>query len=537
MNVQFENQGTATYLVYKIEPDDVLDNMSLGMITNNKIPGFAPAIFTQMDDLKFIKFNVSSKVSANQFFTGQVNKKRLLGVFRGIMNAMVSAEDYMIDSKAIMMDLEYIFADVSTCETVLICLPINVETREVVEPVHFFKNIMFSTQFDQTENCDYVAKIINYLNSSSTFSATKFKELLDGLDRQESKPAASQPAAAPARQAPVQQPVVTEAPKPVTPVVAPVQPMVQPSVQPQAHAAQKMAVPNAPVMPAQPKNAKGGMAIPGAPAAKQAQPVQAAPAGNEKKITMFDLLMHYNKENAELYKSQKAAGKNKAPAQTKEKKGAKAAPANASFAVPGQPAKVGFAVPGQQVQPVSLQAQASQAAQAAQAAAPKPITPMPTAQQPVAPVAPTPAFQQPVMPSYQAPAMPQGMPANFGETTVLGGPNAGETTVLNAVSVTNAPSKPFLVRVKNHERIYLNDSIFKIGKEKSYVDYFIGDNTAISRSHANVVCKNGEYYIVDQNSTNHTYVNGVMIQSNVETKLEHDAKIRLANEEFEFRMY
>ena len=115
--------------------------------------------------------------------------------------------------------------------------------------------------------------------------------------------------------------------------------------------------------------------------------------------------------------------------------------------------------------------------------------------------------------------------------------NSGETTVLNAVNVGSAPTRPYLVRVKNHERVYLNDSVFKIGKEKSYVDYFIGDNTAISRSHANIVCRNGEYYIVDQNSTNHTYVNGSMIQSNVETKLEHDAKIRLANEEFEFKMY
>ena len=43
--------------------------------------------------------------------------------------------------------------------------------------------------------------------------------------------------------------------------------------------------------------------------------------------------------------------------------------------------------------------------------------------------------------------------------------------------------------------------------------------------------------LVDTNSTNHTYVNGGMIQSNVETKLSHGTKIRLANEDFEFRLY
>ncbi|MGN0142578.1 MAG: FHA domain-containing protein, partial [Roseburia sp.] len=37
------------------------------------------------------------------------------------------------------------------------------------------------------------------------------------------------------------------------------------------------------------------------------------------------------------------------------------------------------------------------------------------------------------------------------------------------------------------------------------------------------------------NSTNHTFVNGLMLASNVETELNHGDRIKLANEEFEFR--
>ena len=135
------------------------------------------------------------------------------------------------------------------------------------------------------------------------------------------------------------------------------------------------------------------------------------------------------------------------------------------------------------------------------------------------------------------PVAPQPIsPANFGETTILGGGSAvsGETTVLNAGAV--AP-KPYLLRMKNNERIMVDKPVFRIGKERSYVDYFIADNTAISRSHANIVSRDGEYFIVDTNSTNHTYVNGTMIRSNTETKLAHGAKIMLANESFEFMLY
>ena len=176
----YENNGSTTYLVYKVQSNEKMDTMTLGMLTNNKIIGLAPAVFTQMDSQKFIKYNVSAKISVKQFFEGQVNKKRLIGVFTGIVNAVLSAEDYMIDVNSIILDLDYIFSDVSSCETVVICLPVN-RQEENNDLLTFFKTIMFNTQFDQTENCDYVAKIINYLNSASAFSVVKFKKVLDDI--------------------------------------------------------------------------------------------------------------------------------------------------------------------------------------------------------------------------------------------------------------------------------------------------------------------------------------------------------------------
>ena len=93
MKLTFENQGSNTYLVYEIGADDALDTMSLGMLTNNNIAGFAPTSFMQMDTTKYIKYNVSAKISAKNLFSGPVNKKRLLGVLSGIVNALLSAEE------------------------------------------------------------------------------------------------------------------------------------------------------------------------------------------------------------------------------------------------------------------------------------------------------------------------------------------------------------------------------------------------------------------------------------------------------------
>ena len=150
--ITYENQGNNTYLVYEIAENDVIDNLSLGMINNNRIPGLASVIYTQLDDHKFLKYNITAKVPASTFLGGTVTKNRMLGVFSGVSKALLSAEEYMLDANSILLDLDYIFVDVSNCEAELICLPVQMERNNDV--VTFFKNIVFSATYDQTENSD-----------------------------------------------------------------------------------------------------------------------------------------------------------------------------------------------------------------------------------------------------------------------------------------------------------------------------------------------------------------------------------------------
>lgn len=518
MNFTYENQGTNTYIVYQVGADEQVDSMSLGMITNNKIIGFVPTIFMQQDNTKYFKYNISSKVSADQFLMGNVNKKRLLGVFNGIINAMLSAEEYMIDVNSICLDLKYVFTDVSTCETTLICLPVINDDTEIIDLKAFFKNIVFSTQFDQTENCDYVAKLINYLNSASVFSLVDFKDLLSEIEQGEKvvqKPVEEVVVK------PSVQPVVAQTAQPVVKTIP--QPAVQQTVQ--ASVQQAVVAPQ-PVVQKENVAQNVGFAIPGAPEASgqksvsQETPVQAEL--DEKEMSLMYLMQHYNKENAAIYKAQqeakKAAKAAAAPAK-KDKKESKAKTKEVPNSAQG--ANLGFAIPGQQAASIANTSGS--------------VAPAPAAQQPVVPQ-PASAAQQPVVPQPVPTPQPVTPPVNFGETTVLSSSTIGETTVLGASHVMQE-IKPYLLRAKNNEKIILDKPVFRIGKEKSYVDYFIGDNTAISRSHANIIIRDGEYFVMDTNSTNHTYLNGAMLQSNVETKIAHGAKIRFANEDFEFKLY
>lgn len=575
----FENQGANTYLVYELGVGEELDSMALGMLTNNEIPGLAQAMFTQIDTAKLIKYNVSAKVSAAQLFSGSVNRVRLLGVFSGIVGALLSAEDYMLEADSLLLDMNYIFADVSTCKTVMVCLPVTKKAQSAPTPSAFFKSIIFNTQFDQTENCDYVAQILNYLNSNPVVALADFKRLLDRLKAaggQSMRPAAQpQPSAMPYAQAAA--PVRPTAPaQPAAPVRQPSAPNARPAApsgQPSVPVRQSPAMPpmaggqtpakkfdnlqfGSNYTPTGQPTARGANPY-GAPPARQAPSApqtpsmpNAASAETEKPMSMFYLLQHYNKDNAAVYKARKetkkAAKKGEAvlPTMPPQQRPKQQPQPNAGFAVPSRTeAPAGFAVPGRTEAPAGGFAVPNKPqVPASYATPPVPQRPQPVPQAPVGRQAPMPRQAQPPVQKpapMSPPVYPQTAGAaaaiSFGETTVLGG-TIGETTVL---STTMEPNKiqPHLIRMKNNEKIPLNKPVFRIGKERSYVDYFISDNTAISRSHANIINRDGEFFIVDTNSTNHTYVNGGMIQSNVETKLSNGTEIRLANEDFEFKLY
>lgn len=116
------------------------------------------------------------------------------------------------------------------------------------------------------------------------------------------------------------------------------------------------------------------------------------------------------------------------------------------------------------------------------------------------------------------------------ETCILDEEEEPQTMLLHE----EARRYPYLVRMTTYEQIEVNKPVFRIGKEKSYVDYFIANNNAVSRLHADIIAKNNSYYIKDNNSTNKTYVNGTIVIAGQEMEIRDGDQIMIANETFEF---
>ena len=108
--------------------------------------------------------------------------------------------------------------------------------------------------------------------------------------------------------------------------------------------------------------------------------------------------------------------------------------------------------------------------------------------------------------------------------------------IIQGASGATFKINPYLIRETTEEKIMINKDIFKIGKANRGVDYKIQGNGAISRIHAIIQLKDNAYYIKDNKSTNHTYVNNVQLEDDQELMLTDNCRITFGDEDFIFKL-
>lgn len=100
------------------------------------------------------------------------------------------------------------------------------------------------------------------------------------------------------------------------------------------------------------------------------------------------------------------------------------------------------------------------------------------------------------------------------------------------ISVTKT-ELPNLYAEESGEHIFLEKVPFYIGSLTEYVDYAIHAE-GVSRFHAKIECKDGQYYITDLNSTNGTIVNGCLLNAHEPEQLHTGDTIQFVHQNYIF---
>lgn len=568
MKFTYETQDDSKFLVYEKTTADVIDTMALGMLSNNVIEGIVPFIYAQADDAVYMKYNISNLASLEECCAGVLRRKKVLDILGSFAEAVAGAEEYMLESSSFVLDLAHIYVEPSENRVFLIVLPIE---REEVPLAVFLRNLVIGMQYDQRENGNYIAALINFFNSDKAFSVNEFQELVQKLKEEgagqapdripgqyhrgyQEAAATSQPSRNIPQQAPVNASQIWQEQQPQQSSVQqhgmPPQPSVQPYSMPQQSSGQLYGMPQQAfeqLCGAQPSGGwpYGGtqpsagqpygtqsqymqqpMAVPGQEDASSMLEAEKVGAGAEPKKKKGLFGGREKKPKKEKAAKEKPV-KEKKPKEKKglfgkkeSKKRDKAAAAGSGFG--------GIAIPGMD----SMSHLQSVNGSGEQEEYIKRDTMIPV--------------QKVEMEQRQA------APQDFGGTvdlqTYMNQAGADETVDLKTYQQSEGTTlltqqqtpamRPHLCRLRTKEVYWITKEITKIGRNADAADICITGNSAVGRVHAVLYMQNGSIGIGDNESKNGTFVNEIKLYpAGAPVPLNHGSVIRLGDEELEFRMY
>ena len=543
LELNVTKQNGMTLVEYQLGAADVYDDRVSDKVA--QLGNIIPFQYKDEDGKRSIVSYVHHDTSLEVMLRQTLKKADVLAILKGLLCAFeIGAAGVQICY--LVRDLNYIYVDPESKAVKCIMVPVKQDPLGQSDIPDFFRNIVSHMRFDEADKDDYVARILTLINTDH-YSNMKLKGLVDaemeklglfytrdeGLKKEADTTAAPEvqnqnvkvnrvgvmnnmrPQGMPAMGQPMGQPVPPMGRQPMGQPVPPMgrQPMMGQPVPPMGR--QPMGQP-VPPMGGQPMMGQPVPPMNGQPMGQPVPPMGGQPMGQP--IPPMGQM-----PKPEMPKPQAPAPEAPKPEMPKPE-------------MPKPQAPVPEAPKPEMPKPEMPKPQAPAPE------APKPEMPKPEMPKPQMP----PMGQRPAMGGQ--PMMGQPVPPMGGQRPPMGQPMMGQP-MMGQMPRPQAPQMqngnlmgqlggarpiPHFVRKSTGEIINITKPEFIIGKSKTKADYAIENNSAISREHCIVIQRDGVNYIKDNNSTNHTYVNGVELQPGKEVLLKHKTEVRLGDEEFTF---
>ena len=551
LELNVTKQNGMTLVEYQLGVADVYDDRVSDKVA--QLGNIIPFQYKDEDGKRSIVSYVHHDTSLEVMLRQTLKKADVLAILKGLLCAFeIGAAGVQICY--LVRDLNYIYVDPESKAVKCIMVPVKQDPLGQSDIPDFFRNIVSHMRFDEADKDDYVARILTLINTDH-YSNMKLKGLVDaemeklglfytrdeGLKKEaDTTPAPEvqnqnvkvnrvgvmnnmRPQGMPAMGQPMGQPVPPMGGQPM--MGQPVPPM----------GGQPMMGQPVPPMGRQPM----GQPVPPMGGPPMGQPVP--PMGGQPMGQPVPPMGQMPKP--EMPKPQAPAPEAPKPEMPKPEMPKPQAPAPEA--------------PKPEMPKPEMPKPQAPVPEAPKPEMPKPEMPKPQAP---APEVPKPEMPKPEMPKPQMPPMGQRpamggqpmmgqpVPPMGGQRPPMGQPMMGQP-MMGQMPRPQAPQMqngnlmgqlggarpiPHFVRKSTGEIINITKPEFIIGKSKTKADYAIENNSAISREHCIVIQRDGVNYIKDNNSTNHTYVNGVELQPGKEVLLKHKTEVRLGDEEFTF---
>lgn len=494
------NIGEEKYLTYTMGDDCELDEDSLDFVENQSAE-LVKVIYEEDDDYDYLTYDITSETSLADLTADSIRSEVILNVIKNIASEMIDLKEQAVPLAYLLLNRNFMYVDKETYRIKFICLPVESDASVAVEFKGFIRQLLANMKYDVDENLGYVGQLLTYINGD-TFTLRGLVGLTEALMDENG--------------------ILYEATADID--ADGVEVVGVETVAPASEDSVSTFMSNSTEEPL--------------PEIGDDEDETEAPEADEDDGELESIL---------------PAGMN-AVAEEPEVKN-EPATASSSFAGAVTVKETDVDLVKERVRKIMGEGKITQPS----AITPDTTTPMASIKkknvikvnraaiiQNVAAEQEEELAAQEIAESAAAQEAVQETEAAENSEAAVVAPESevASNSVLSKTiaeppkpSVLNAPKAvPYLIRVNTNERIMLNKPTFKIGKASRGVDYTVDGNGAISRVHAIITQRDDVCYIRDNKSTNHTYVNNVLVEDGAEEILTHESLVRLGDEEFTFKI-
>lgn len=486
MNIkEFEvrrNKPFEVTLMYELYEDSEFDKKAGRLISDSDL--FADS---KMNNEVFY-YDITNQTSLRKYLSLGMDKETIIYMIR----RMIKADDYFeqngIDKSYLMFDADLTLVDKESEEMTFITVPAQ-NHGLMVKPLRvFIREILASTVYAEDENLDYVGRLLTFINSNREINKRDLENVLGMIEASSNQKTPK----------PIQNEALAEDVT-VTPVAA----QAAASVSAQASAS----------MPVSASVSESDQTPAGAQASEMSSEAE-SPAEDDMEqadVSVPEINI------ADIHISDSDVDDDIAADASGDETAQKAQPDALGIEMP----EIDISDIGGTVKESAPQNVVSNAVQTPSQAAPQSTVQAPSqAASQSAMQTPIQAVPQSAVPTSAQPASQPGIPPYTNA--------AGSNIPVMKKAV------PYLVRSKSQEMVEIDKDEFKIGKIPGMADFLLSDNPAVSRMHAVIHHIDGSYFVCDNYSTNHTYLNGERLEAGKNYLLINGAKVSFANDEFTF---
>ena len=178
--VSYENEATGSYFVIEPGEWDQLIDYQVEMIANNPTPSILPISVKRKDNKVRVYYNITSKIPLNQLLRRKFGKNEFVNILQGIIKVILESKNYFLSDNCFVLDDELIFLNPDTLEVSLVYFPVVNGSDVNTDFKNFLIKIIVNASDVVYSNDNFIQRILSYAGNGN-FNISEFKRHLDEL--------------------------------------------------------------------------------------------------------------------------------------------------------------------------------------------------------------------------------------------------------------------------------------------------------------------------------------------------------------------